>query len=70
MLPGYDKSLPPREHAIKEPRKAHLPQRHFTPREKEDSFMQLLKDRIRKDGKIKAGNVLKVDSFFKSSDGH
>lgn len=64
MLPGYDKSLPPREHAIKEPRKAHLPQRHFTPREKEDSFMQLLKDRIRKDGKIKAGNVLKVDSFL------
>ena len=26
--------------------------------------MQLLKDRIRKDGKIKAGNVLKVDSFL------
>ena len=26
--------------------------------------MQLLKDRIRKDGKIKAGNVLKVDSFI------
>ena len=25
--------------------------------------MQLLKDRIRKDGKIKEGNVLKVDSF-------
>ena len=24
--------------------------------------MQLLKDRIRKDGKIKEGNVLKVDS--------
>lgn len=28
--------------------------------------MQLLKDRIRKDGKIKAGNVLKVDSFLTS----
>ena len=27
-------------------------------------YMQLLKDRIRKDGKIKAGNVLKVDSFL------
>lgn len=26
--------------------------------------MQLLKDRIRQDGKIKAGNVLKVDSFL------
>lgn len=26
--------------------------------------MQTLKDRIRKDGKIKAGNVLKVDSFL------
>jgi xanthine phosphoribosyltransferase len=26
--------------------------------------MQLLKDRIRKDGKIKSGNVLKVDSFL------
>lgn len=26
--------------------------------------MRLLKDRIRKDGKIKAGNVLKVDSFL------
>ena len=26
--------------------------------------MQLLKDRIRKDGKIKKGNVLKVDSFL------
>lgn len=26
--------------------------------------MQLLKDRIRKDGKVKAGNVLKVDSFL------
>lgn len=26
--------------------------------------MQLLKDRIRKDGKIKNGNVLKVDSFL------
>lgn len=26
--------------------------------------MQLLKDRIRRDGKIKAGNVLKVDSFL------
>ena len=25
--------------------------------------MELLKDRIRKDGKIKAGNILKVDSF-------
>ena len=27
-------------------------------------MMQLLKDRIRKDGKIKEGNVLKVDSFL------
>lgn len=26
--------------------------------------MQLLKDRIRKDGKIKGGNILKVDSFL------
>ena len=26
--------------------------------------MQLLKDRIRKDGTVKAGNVLKVDSFL------
>ena len=26
--------------------------------------MQILKDRIRKDGKIKGGNVLKVDSFL------
>ena len=26
--------------------------------------MRLLKDRIRKDGKIKEGNVLKVDSFL------
>lgn len=26
--------------------------------------MQLLKERIRKDGKVKAGNVLKVDSFL------
>ena len=26
--------------------------------------MQLLKDRIRKDGKVKEGNVLKVDSFL------
>ena len=26
--------------------------------------MQLLKDRIRKDGKIREGNVLKVDSFL------
>ena len=26
--------------------------------------MQLLKDRIRKDGKVGAGNVLKVDSFL------
>ena len=29
--------------------------------------MQLLKDRIRKDGKVKEGNVLKVDSFLNSS---
>ncbi|MCQ4833532.1 xanthine phosphoribosyltransferase, partial [Hungatella sp. SL.1.14] len=26
--------------------------------------MQLLKDRIRKDGKIKSGDVLKIDSFL------
>ena len=30
----------------------------------EDTAMQLLKDRIRKDGKVKEGNVLKVDSFL------
>jgi xanthine phosphoribosyltransferase len=30
----------------------------------EAAKMQLLKDRIRKDGKIKEGNVLKVDSFL------
>ena len=30
--------------------------------------MQLLKDRIRKDGKIKEGNVLKVDSFLNQMD--
>ena len=30
----------------------------------EDAAMQLLKDRIRKDGKVKEGNVLKVDSFL------
>lgn len=29
----------------------------------EDKEMQILKDRIRKDGKIREGNVLKVDSF-------
>jgi xanthine phosphoribosyltransferase len=27
-------------------------------------MMQLLKDRIKKDGKVRAGNVLKVDSFL------
>ena len=32
--------------------------------------MQLLKDRIRKDGKIKAGNVLKVDSFLNHQNGY
>ena len=26
--------------------------------------MQLLEDRIRKDGKVREGNVLKVDSFL------
>ncbi len=31
---------------------------------REEAAMQLLKDRIRKDGKIKEGNVLKVDSFL------
>lgn len=30
----------------------------------EEAAMQLLKDRIRKDGKVKEGNVLKVDSFL------
>ena len=30
----------------------------------EDKEMQILKDRIRKDGKIREGNVLKVDSFL------
>ena len=30
----------------------------------EDEEMQILKDRIRKDGKIREGNVLKVDSFL------
>lgn len=32
--------------------------------------MQLLKERILKDGVVKPGNVLKVDSFLKSSDGY
>jgi xanthine phosphoribosyltransferase len=32
--------------------------------EKQGKIMQLLKDRIKKDGKIRAGNVLKVDSFL------
>lgn len=32
--------------------------------------MELLKERIRRDGVIKEGNVLKVDSFFKPSNGH
>ena len=32
--------------------------------------MQLLKDRILKDGIVKPGNILKVDSFFESSDGY
>lgn len=32
--------------------------------------MKLLEERIRKDGTVKAGNVLKVDSFSESSDGH
>ena len=39
--------------------------------------MQLLKDRILKDGIVKPGNILKVDSFlnhqiqfFESPDGH
>lgn len=31
--------------------------------------MKLLEERIRKDGVVKEGNVLKVDSFFESSDG-
>ena len=26
--------------------------------------MELLKERIRKDGKVKAGNILKVDAFL------
>ena len=30
----------------------------------EDKEMQILKDRIRKDGKIREGNVLKVDAFL------
>ena len=30
----------------------------------EDKEMKILKDRIRKDGKIREGNVLKVDSFL------
>ena len=30
----------------------------------EDKEMQILKDRIRKDGRIREGNVLKVDSFL------
>ena len=29
--------------------------------------MQLLEDRIRKDGKVREGNVLKVDSFLKKA---
>ena len=32
--------------------------------------MKLLEDRIRKDGEVKEGNVLKVDQFFESSDGY
>ena len=32
--------------------------------------MKLLEGRIRKDGIVKPGNVLKVDSFFKPSDGY
>ncbi len=31
--------------------------------------MELLKERIRKDGVVKEGNVLKVDRFLESSDG-
>lgn len=31
--------------------------------------MKLLEDRIRRDGIVKEGNVLKVDSFLESSDG-
>ena len=30
--------------------------------------MQLLEDRIRKDGKVREGNVLKVDSFLNHQD--
>ena len=29
-----------------------------------ENFMQLLEERIRRDGKVRAGNVLKVDSFL------
>mgnify|MGYP000609327636 CR=1 FL=1 len=32
--------------------------------------MNFLEERIVKDGVVKEGNVLKVDSFLKSSDGH
>ncbi len=31
---------------------------------REDTQMELLKERIRRDGKVKEGNVLKVDSFL------
>lgn len=32
--------------------------------------MNCLEERILKDGIVKEGNVLKVDSFLKSSNGH
>lgn len=32
--------------------------------------MQILYDRIRKDGIVRAGNVLKVDRFLNSPDGY
>ena len=32
--------------------------------------MNFLEERIKRDGIVKEGNVLKVDSFFKSSDGY
>lgn len=32
--------------------------------------MNFLEERIVKDGIVKEGNVLKVDSFLNSSDGH
>ena len=36
----------------------------YISRNEAEEFMELLKKRIQKDGKIREGNVLKVDSFL------